>query len=115
MSAFELVPEIGVARVIERYSAVRPLESRAEWYVILRYSGPTGTAADELAAPLQLASERGYIADAVMATSSSEEDNLWRIRDELPPPRIFDGYLVKYDLCQNCSIWIGPFQATSLD
>ena len=97
LSAFELVPELGVAKVIERYDVQRPLPTVGEWYVLARYSGAAGVA-DDLLAFLTVATSAGMITDAVVAESSAQEANLWMLRDELPPPRIFDGYQIKYDL-----------------
>ena len=97
LSAFELIPEIGVGRVIEKYAVQRPLDEVSEWYVLLRYSGSEGTA-DQLLDLLSEAVDRGLIGDAVVAESAGQEANLWHLRDELPPPRIFGGYLLKYDL-----------------
>lgn len=97
LSAFELVPEIGVAKVIERYDVQRPLPTVGEWYILARYSGPIGVA-DDLLSFLSAASDRGMVGDAVVAESAAQEANLWMLRDELPPPRIFDGYQIKYDL-----------------
>lgn len=97
LSAFELVPEIGVSKVVERYEVQRPLPTVSDWYVLARYSGPTGVSEDLLEL-LAAASEAGLVDDAVVADSAAQEANLWMLRDELPPPRIFDGYQVKYDL-----------------
>ncbi len=109
LSAFELIPELGVERVIERYGVQRPLPDVGEWYVLLRYSGAPGVS-DQILALLAEGSERGLIDDAVIADSAAQEDNLWRLRDELPPPRIFGGYLLKYDLAVPTSS-IGAFHA----
>lgn len=97
LTAFELVPEMGVAKVIERYEVQRPLADISEWYVLLRFSGPEGTT-DDLLGLLAVATEAGVVGDAVLAESAAQEENLWMLRDELPPPRIFDGYQIKYDL-----------------
>lgn len=97
VSAFELIPELGVAKVIERYGAARPLATVSEWYVMVRFSGAAGVAEDLLGF-LTAAADAGLIGDAVVAETPAQEANLWHIRDELPPPRIFDGYMVKYDL-----------------
>lgn len=97
LSAFELIPELGVAKVIERYDVQRPLPTVGEWYILARYSGAEGVA-DELLSFLATASGAGMIDDAVVAESAAQEANLWMLRDELPPPRIFDGYQIKYDL-----------------
>lgn len=113
LSAFELIPEIGVERVIERYAVRRPLADVGEWYVLLRLSGAEGTA-DDMVAMLSVAAERGWVADAVVAESAEQEANLWTLRDELPPPRIFDGYMIKYDLAVPSS-HIGAFHAEVCD
>src|SRR5690606_24285220 len=42
LSAFELIPEIGVSRVVARYGVARPLTTMSEWYVLMRFSGPEG-------------------------------------------------------------------------
>ncbi len=112
LSAFELIPELGVERVIERYGVQRPLPDVGEWYVLLRYSGAEDVV-DQLLSLLSEGADRGLIGDAVIAESSSQEENLWRLRDELPPPRIFDGYLLKYDLAVPTSS-IGAFHAEVL-
>ncbi len=109
LSAFELIPELGVERVIERYGVQRPLPEVGEWYVLLRYSGAEGVV-DQLLSLLSDGADRGLIGDAVIAESSAQEENLWRLRDELPPPRIFGGYLLKYDLAVPTSS-IGAFHA----
>lgn len=97
LSAFELIPEIGVERVVERYAVSRPIPQRAPWYVLVRFSGNPGVG-DELVSLIGAAVDRGLVGDAVVAETPSQEANLWMLRDELPPPRIFDGYMVKYDL-----------------
>ncbi len=97
LSAFELVPEVGVAAATERFDIARPLPEVAEWYLLMRFSGAEGIG-DELLAYLDLASTRGLISDAVIADTSAQEQNLWHLRDELSSIRIFDAYLLKYDL-----------------
>ncbi len=97
LSAFELIPEIGVSRVVERYGVSRPLATISDWYVLMRYSGPSGVG-DDLLDLLSVAAEAGYVTDAVIADLPAHEENLWLLRDELPPPRIFDGFMIKYDL-----------------
>ncbi len=97
LSAFELIPEMGVARVVERYDVQRPLPGISEWYVLLRFSGNPGVG-EQLLGLLGRAVGAGLIGDAILADTPSQEENLWLLRDELPPPRIFDTYMVKYDL-----------------
>ncbi len=97
LSAFELIPELGVRLVCERFPAVsRPMATVAEWYVLgqLASSAPVS---DLVGGYLSEASDRGLISDAVVAQTPSQEGNLWTLRDELPPDRIFDRPGVKFD------------------
>lgn len=97
LSAFELIPEIGVARVVARFGVIRPFATIADWYVLLRFSGTDGIA-DELLEVLAEASRSEVIVDGVVADTTAQEDNLWRLRDELTATRSFGGFGVKYDL-----------------
>ena len=97
LSAFELIPEVGVARVAERFGVVRPLDTVADWYVLLRFSGSDGIG-DDLLDLLAAVSDAGHIVDGVVADTTAQDDNLWLLRDELTATRSFGGYGVKYDL-----------------
>ncbi|MFQ5558520.1 MAG: FAD-binding oxidoreductase, partial [Acidimicrobiales bacterium] len=68
----------------------RPLATRADWYVLVRFSG-SAPVVDRLAAHLAEASARGTVIDAVVAATPEQEQNLWLIRDGLSPPSLFDG------------------------
>ncbi len=90
MTAFELIPEIGVARVCAAMPSVqRPLPPVAEWYVLVRFSGTDGVS-DRLTAFLEEAMNRRLVTEAVVAATADQEANLWMLRDELPPPGIFE-------------------------
>jgi len=97
LSAFELIPEIGVRQVVDRFGVTRPIESVCEWYVMLRFTGASGVGND-LVELLATASSRGLIADAAVAETTAHEENLWLLRDELTATRSFGGFGVKYDL-----------------
>ena len=97
LSAFELLPEIGIARVVSRYDVVRPIDRVADWYVLIRFSGAAGIG-DELLRVLAAAADDGLILDGVVADTPVQEANLWLLRDELTATRSFGGFGVKYDL-----------------
>ena len=97
LSAFELIPEIGVAKVVERSGVVRPVGAVADWYVLLRFSG-ADRIGDEILIMLSTAADTGLVLDAVIAETTAQEDNLWLLRDELTATRSFGGFGVKYDL-----------------
>ena len=50
LTAFELVPEAGVAIAVDALGLVRPCPTRAEWYLLARFSG--GTPVDDTVAPV---------------------------------------------------------------
>ena len=102
LSAIELIPEVGVQQVVERFGVQRPLDTAADWYVLIRYDsmrgGEAGSVDDELTALLATAMAAKLITDGVIAGTDAQEANLWQMRDELTATRSFGGFGVKYDL-----------------
>ncbi len=84
VAAFELVPDIGLARVCQRLGLSRPLRTRAEFYILLRLASAEPVS-ERLGAFLAEASERGWVTDAAVAVTEEHESRLWTIRDELSP------------------------------
>jgi FAD/FMN-containing dehydrogenase len=98
LAAFELIPELGVQRVCAKYPTVsRPMSAVADWYVLgqLVADEPVVQTAGNF---LVAAAGLGLISDEVVAQTSTQEQNLWNLRDELPPDRIFDQVGVKFDV-----------------
>ena len=96
LTAFELVPETGVAGTIETFGVVRPLSTVAEWYLLARFSGtiPVDAASEGF---LSDAVDVGLVVDATVAVTAAQEENLWLMRDELPPETLFDAKGAKFD------------------
>ena len=84
VTAFELVPDVGLARVCEKLGLSRPLQTRAEFYVLLRLASAEPVS-ERLGAFLAEASERGWVTDAAVAVTEEHTERLWTIRDELSP------------------------------
>ena len=84
VTAFELVPDVGLARVCEKLRLSRPLQTRAEFYVLLRLASAEPVS-ERLGAFLAEASERGWVTDAAVAVTEEHTERLWTIRDELSP------------------------------
>ncbi|MXW97947.1 MAG: FAD-binding oxidoreductase [Acidimicrobiaceae bacterium] len=84
VTAFELVPDVGLARVCEKLGLSRPLQTRAEFYVLLRLAAAEPVS-ERLGAFLAEASERGWVTDAAVAVTEEHTERLWTIRDELSP------------------------------
>ena len=96
LTAFELVPEAGVAGTVEYFGVVRPMATRSDWYLLGRFSG-TSPVDDTVTAFLSGAVDAGLLLDAVVADTSAQEENLWVLRDELPPETLFDAKGAKFD------------------
>ncbi len=89
--AFELLNGIGVEKALARYPDLkRPLETRADWYVLIRLAGAEPVD-DTLAAIFEQGFEDNMLADAVMAQSVEQENNLWEIREQMIPIQYFQG------------------------
>ena len=97
LTAFELIPgellELALHHAPQR---IRPVETRAEWYVLVRFSGrdPVDGKMEEFFAR---AHEAGMLSDAGLAQSGEQEANLWHLRDEIPPAQRIPGKMLKWD------------------
>jgi FAD/FMN-containing dehydrogenase len=99
LSAFELMPGRNVRRALETVPALAtPLETDAEWCVLIRFSGRNAGQIEEMLAQIyEAALARGLLADAVVSQSLAQEDNLWHLRDEIPGPMLYPGRTLKWD------------------
>ncbi len=91
LTAFELMPDSAVARVCSLFDVYHPFgggSGSAEHYALIRLASHRPVT-DALADLLARASERGLITDAVLATTSSQEEQLWFIRDHLSASAIY--------------------------
>lgn len=88
LTAFELIPEIGIDRVCTHFGVPRPLEASADWYVLVTLASAEPVE-DALADVLDRAAHAGHITDAVIAATPEQEERLWFIRDELPPHSVY--------------------------
>ena len=84
VTAFELVPVVGLERVCEKFDLTRPLVTGEEFCLLVRLAS-TEPVSERLGAFLAEASERGWITDAAVAVTDEQESRLWAIRDELSP------------------------------
>lgn len=99
LTAFELVPDVGIERVEEVYGLSRAMATRAEYYVLVKLASAEPVT-DQLTAFLAAGAEADHITDAVVAGTAEQEAALWMLRDELPPMRIhaeYTGYGLKLD------------------
>jgi len=102
ISAFELVPRIGIELVTRHIPGTRdPFPVPHPNYVLIEVSSAR---ADDpgprqaLEAVLAEALEGGMARDAVIAESEAQARHLWKLRDELSPAQKREGACIKHDV-----------------
>lgn len=88
LTAFELMPDVAIERVRERYGVAHPIATRAEHHVLVTLAS-SEPVTDQLTAFLAAGAEAGLVRDAVVAATADQEAALWFLRDEIPPPRAY--------------------------
>lgn len=97
LTAFELVPGYTYEKALAQYPALaRPVEARAEWYVIVRFSGQHAVG-DKFEDFFARAFEAGFVTDGALAQTIAQENNIWSLRDEIPPLKLIKGKMLKWD------------------
>ena len=101
VESFELVPANALALVLAHIPAARaPLEARHPWNVLIESTSPGGggAAADLLGAALAAAMEAGLVDDAVLASSESQAEALWSLRESISEAERQEGPALKHDI-----------------
>lgn len=88
LSAFELMPDVGVTRACAALDVAHPMPDAGPFAVLVRLAAAEPVT-DRLGEILARAAEAGLIADAVVAATTEQAERLWMIRDELSPSRIY--------------------------
>ena len=83
LTAFELIPRIGIDLVLEHIGGADPLRDKAPWYALIE--GP----------PFEDALGD---ADAVIAQTEAQRVNLWRLRESLSEAQKLEGPSLKHDV-----------------
>ena len=101
LSAFELIPNRALELVLEYLPGARnPLEERHPWYVLMDID--TAIEGNWLMPAvtrlLETELEAGQIRNAVIASSASKTDELWRLRDSISPAQKAAGASIKHDI-----------------
>ncbi|HUJ47618.1 MAG TPA: FAD-binding oxidoreductase [Rhizomicrobium sp.] len=100
ISAFELVPRIGLDLVLAHIPQTSdPLAAPSPWYVLIEAtSGAGGTLATVFADALGQAISTGLASDAVIASSEAQRSQLWRLRESLSEAQKLEGASIKHDI-----------------
>jgi FAD/FMN-containing dehydrogenase len=93
ISAFELVPRIGIEMVVRHIPGARdPLRKPSPWYVLVEATSGAHTDLD-----MTFANALGE-ADAVLATSEAQRVALWALRENMSEAQKREGPSIKHDV-----------------
>ncbi len=100
VESFELVPSIALSLVLDHIPGTRaPFANPSAWNVLIEATAPAAPAASTfLHQQLGLALESGLIADAAIASSESQADAFWRLRDSISEAERKAGPAAKHDI-----------------
>src|SRR5680860_116147 len=101
LTAFEVLPRIGIEFVVKHAEKTRdPFPTSYPWYLLLELTSPrAGEEPQQLAeALLQKAIEEDEVADAIIATSLKQAQDLWRLRELMSEMQKFEGGSIKHDV-----------------
>jgi FAD/FMN-containing dehydrogenase len=100
LTAFELIPRLGVEMVLAATPGARdPLAASSPWYVLMEASSQrTDGLQDSVEEMLGAAIEAGEAADAAIAASLDQRQNLWKLREDLPFAQNIEGGSIKHDI-----------------
>jgi FAD/FMN-containing dehydrogenase len=100
LTAFELLPRIGLDFVLKHIEARDPLAAPHAWYALFELSSPReGDDVTSLAeALLAEGIEAGELGDAALAASLAQSAELWRLRESMSEVQKFEGGSIKHDV-----------------
>jgi FAD/FMN-containing dehydrogenase len=101
LTAFELMPRIAVELTVKHIPGVaNPLDHNAPWYALVELSAPNPgeRLAGVLAERLQEAAERSLLKDASIASSLSQSQAMWKLRESVPEAQRHHGASLKHDV-----------------
>lgn len=99
LTAFELVPRFGIDIQLKHGKLSHdPTASPADWYVLVEYSRPVGGAETVLQDALEVGFERELVRDAVIASSQSQRQLLWALREQMSETQSLEGASIKHDV-----------------
>ena len=99
VESFELVPRSALELVLRHVPGTRaPLAEPAPWNALVEAVSPAGMPAPKLHEALGGALEAGLVADAAIASSEAQAQDLWRLRDSISEAEKKDGPAAKHDI-----------------
>lgn len=100
VTAFELIPRIGLEMGVRHRGVTDPFDAPHPWYALIELASSRrdGTLRPALESVLADAYETGIVEDAVLADSEERRLALWRIRESVPGAQKREGGSIKHDV-----------------
>jgi FAD/FMN-containing dehydrogenase len=99
VTAFELIPRLGLEFVLRHVPGTRdPLERAYPWYVLIDVSLKIAETAGAAVSLLSDAASEGLIVDGVVAQSGAQRDAFWKLRESLSEAQKPEGGSLKHDV-----------------
>ncbi|WP_137390029.1 FAD-binding oxidoreductase [Rhodoligotrophos defluvii] len=100
LTAFELIPRIGLEFTMRHADVVDPFATTYPWYVLAELSGgePAGTLDAMMMKSLEAGMTAGLVQDAVPASSEAQRNLFWRMREALSEVQKHEGGSIKHDV-----------------
>jgi FAD/FMN-containing dehydrogenase len=101
LTAFELIPRLGLDMGLRHVPGIRdPLAKPYPWYTLLEVSSSNDEsgASAALTALLEEAMAAKLVADGVIAASTGQARDLWRIREGMVEGQKYEGASLKHDI-----------------
>jgi FAD/FMN-containing dehydrogenase len=93
--AFELMPEIAMGFTVKHMGITNPISSSSPWFVLTEL---TDAAPGNFESILEMGMERGLVTDASLASSDTQRQALWAIRELMPESQRYEGGSIKHDV-----------------
>jgi FAD/FMN-containing dehydrogenase len=99
LTSFELLSDISVDFSVRHGIDIRnPLANQHPWYVLMELSSSRDDARDALESILSQGLDNGIVDDAAIASSLTQRQAFWKLRDEMSAAQKPEGGSIKHDI-----------------
>ena len=101
LEGFEIIPDAALDAVLAHIPGTRnPLPSPTPWCLLVETVAQSGAPdpAPQMEMALTMAMDRGYIQDAVIATSEAQAESFWKLRDSISEAERAKGPALQHDI-----------------
>ncbi len=100
VSAFEIIPRIGLDFLMQHMTMRDPLTAPYDWYILMEVgtSQSQGQARAAIEHLIAHALEKAWVLDGTIAESEKQRGDLWALRESLSEVQKFEGLSLKHDV-----------------